>query len=70
LILAGLERAKLGWRDTEPEFVPHPATWLNQERWLDELPGATPIIRAVRDEDFAAKALEKFRQSRGLTADG
>lgn len=21
----------------EPEFIPHPATWLNQERWLDEM---------------------------------
>lgn len=22
---------------TEPQFIPHPATWLNGERWLDEL---------------------------------
>ena len=27
------------WRtkETELEFIPHPATWLNQERWEDEL---------------------------------
>jgi len=23
---------------TEPRFIPHPATWLNGERWLDETP--------------------------------
>src|SRR6185312_511968 len=22
----------------EPEFIPHPASWLNGERWEDELP--------------------------------
>lgn len=34
VLLAGLERAKAMWRD--PKFIPHPATWLNQERWTDE----------------------------------
>lgn len=29
----------------DPKFTPHPATWLNQERWADELPG-----RARRQE--------------------
>lgn len=24
-------------KETELEFIPHPATWLNQERWEDEL---------------------------------
>lgn len=35
-ILAGLERAKRNpkWA-REPEFIPHPATWLNQGRWMD-----------------------------------
>lgn len=34
VMLAGLERAKALWLD--PKFIPHPATWLNQERWTDE----------------------------------
>lgn len=24
-------------KETELEFIPHPATWINQERWEDEL---------------------------------
>lgn len=26
----------------EPRFQPHPATWLNQDRWLREDPSAPP----------------------------
>jgi len=26
----------------DPQFVPHPATWLNTERWMDEPPAAAP----------------------------
>lgn len=33
-MLAAIGEAKRGWDD--PEFIPHPATWLNQERWDDE----------------------------------
>ena len=24
-------------KETELEFIPHPSTWLNQERWEDEI---------------------------------
>lgn len=32
------------WRDsgTEERFVPHPSTWLNEDRWLDELRAPPP----------------------------
>jgi uncharacterized protein YdaU (DUF1376 family) len=45
-ILDGLERAKAEWRrkGTEPDYIPHPATWLNQGRWEDE-PDRPPIVR-------------------------
>jgi hypothetical protein len=43
-ILAGL-RAAL-W-PSDSQFIPHPATWLNQGRWDDEAPPARP-----RDEDM------------------
>ena len=38
-IEAGLAAAKAAWKDarTEQEFIPHPATWLNGERWADDL---------------------------------
>jgi len=29
--------AKYTWPE-DPQFIPHPATWLNQKRWLDETP--------------------------------
>lgn len=34
-MLAALERQKRGW--TETKFIPYPATWLNGERWLDDV---------------------------------
>jgi hypothetical protein len=43
-MLAGLERSKRQWsRDqTEARFIPHPASWLNAERWADESGPAPP----------------------------
>jgi len=29
------------WRKSEGQFIPHPATWLNQGRWMDEVAGMT-----------------------------
>jgi hypothetical protein len=26
------------WRNTEPKYIPHPATWLNRGSWSDEAP--------------------------------
>ena len=33
-IMLGLGIAKKGW--TDPQYIPHPTTWLNQERWTDD----------------------------------
>jgi len=33
-VLPALEKHKKTWND--PQFIPHPATWLNQRRWEDE----------------------------------
>ena len=37
-IFSGLSRWLAYWRSrgTEPDFIPYPATWLNQHRWEDE----------------------------------
>ncbi len=37
-ILTALVAWRQVWRDKDTEFLPHPATWLNGERWEDELP--------------------------------
>ena len=38
-IMAALQRVKASaqWTKDGGQFVPHPATWLNQERWEDEV---------------------------------
>jgi hypothetical protein len=38
-ILAGLEKAKQSrqWMKDGGAFIPHPTTWLNGERWNDEV---------------------------------
>ena len=30
------------WTENGGQFIPHPATWLNQRRWEDEIPAARP----------------------------
>lgn len=37
-IMAGVEQAQCRWTldRTEPQFIPHPSTWLNGERWEDD----------------------------------
>jgi hypothetical protein len=41
--------------DSREQFIPHPATWLNGERWLDEIDTFDPVLRAagLSPEDFA-----------------
>jgi hypothetical protein len=45
ILLAAVERQKPAW--TDPQFIPHPATWLNQGRWADELPIADDWRKAI-----------------------
>lgn len=61
VILAGLERALPGWDD--PQFIPNPATWLNQGRWADDAPqpralggpqNAKPDKLTARHDNYAA----------------
>lgn len=41
-IIAGVHRSKksFDWYKDGGQFIPYPATWLNQERWLDEVQGS------------------------------
>lgn len=32
------------WRKSDGQFIPHPATWLNKGRWMDEVAGMTKAI--------------------------
>jgi hypothetical protein len=46
--------ALVGWRrvwaDKDLQFIPHASTWLNGERWTDEL----PVVSAVSHQSHAA----------------
>lgn len=49
-IMEGLEKYLKKWRveQTLMEYIPHPTTWLNQERWNDEV----EISREVENKNF------------------
>ena len=32
------------WQKDDGQFIPHPATWLNQERWTDDLRSSKPKV--------------------------
>lgn len=36
------QQKKTIWKDKELQFVPHPSTWLNQERWTDQVTVSKP----------------------------
>ena len=40
------QRGDPQWKRENGRFIPHPATWLNQGRWEDEVPGADEVPRA------------------------
>lgn len=47
-IMAALKVQTQAW--TDPQYIPHPATWLNGKRWLDEVTPAsqtTPKLAAI-----------------------
>lgn len=39
-IMSGLERLRPEYLAKESRFIPHPSTWLNEQRWTDELDSA------------------------------
>lgn len=41
-IMHALERALVTLQWQNPQYIPHPATWLNGERWNDEVELAVP----------------------------
>lgn len=69
-LLDGLQRHNANWkaRNTELQYIPHPASWLRKGRWEDELDApssnqATPAInpatgKAVTEDDFGYACLD------------
>ena len=38
-----LQKQSDSWMKDGGQFIPHPATWLNQGRWMDEIEGGLPV---------------------------
>ena len=54
------QKASDQWQKEEGQYIPHPATWLNAERWTDEAGGDS----TGRNED--AERAEALRQHRAI----
>lgn len=55
-IMAGLERQRDSpkWSENDGEFIPHPTTWLNQQRWddvIEKLHAKPTKTQALHPED-------------------
>ena len=48
------QKSSAQWTKENGRFIPNPATWLNQGRWEDELPGGTTAGKRELDEDELA----------------
>jgi hypothetical protein len=46
----------------DPKFIPHPSTWLNQQRWLDE--PAKTIKKLTALERYAQGAVDLEKQEK------
>ena len=46
VVLLAVEKQKKSkqWQADQGQYIPHPATWLNQGRWDDELEEALPDV--------------------------
>jgi hypothetical protein len=66
-ILVGLTRHLPKWANTEAKFIPHPATWLNGQRWADDLDAAPPADEwaAPAPKDWAAIRAEALADKAG-----
>lgn len=78
VLMAALERQKQSgqWREENGRFIPNPATWLNQERWGDELPPPSTSISGETMTTAQRLALQaeqeraEYEQARSDRSDG
>ncbi len=52
-----LYKKHIAEQKTEPRYVLHAATWLNQERWQDEIP-----INGASQKAYSPEQIEQFKQ--------
>lgn len=70
VLLAALEQQKYGdqWTRDGGRYIPNPATWLNQERWQDEVspPSGAKLGQGVQRHDAPLSDLERQAVARML----
>lgn len=59
-LLSGIKRHAVEMRGREQRFIPNPATWLNQERWLDGLAEEKPKADPTEIRVKAIKSGKRF----------
>ena len=67
LIIAAVEAWKVSKDFPDPDFIPHPSSWLNGERWSDELSDKKQVVTAAEREAFMAEHRRKMME---LSNDG
>lgn len=53
------------WTKDNGQYIPHPATWIHQERWKDDLPGKPVKVLPVQQytqRDYSGEQEEAFRR--------
>lgn len=71
-IIEGLRRQLAHLLAKEAQFIPHPATWLNQGRWEDEVneqPVRKPEPRKSAFQERHENARERIKRALGITDD-
>ena len=58
------------WQKDNGQFIPNPTTWINQERWKDEIVVVVPISKnnrytATRDKKYTEEELEALLVNKG-----
>jgi hypothetical protein len=57
-------------KETELEFIPYPATWLNQERWEDELVIEPKKQKESKEWMFSNEGIDAKARELGIMGNG
>ena len=57
-------------KETELEFIPHPATWLHQERWEDELVIEPKKTKESKEWMFSNEGIDAKARELGIMGNG
>ena len=57
-------------KETELEFIPHPSTWLNQERWEDEIIIEPKKQKESKEWMFSNEGIEAKAKELGILGTG